>query len=176
MLKIFFILIALIFAIVLILAATKPDTFRVERSASIKAPPEKIFPYLNDFHQWTAWSVWEKKDSDMKTTYSGSLSGKGAVYEWDGNNNVGKGRMEIVESTIPTKLIVKLDFSAPMEGHNKAEFTLQADGDNTKAIWVMDGPSPFISKLIGVFISMDKMIGKDFEDSLANLKAAAEKS
>ncbi|MGZ8850248.1 MAG: SRPBCC family protein [Thermoanaerobaculia bacterium] len=162
-------------AALLIFAATKPDTLRVERTASIKAPPEKIFPLVNDFHNWSSWSPWEKRDPAMKRTYSGAAVGKGAVYEWDGNNQVGKGRMEITDTTAPSRITIKLDFMEPLEGHDIAEYTLEPQGDSTKVTWVMHGPNRFIGKVISVFISMDKMIGKDFETGLANLKTIAEK-
>lgn len=162
-------------AALLIFAASKPDTFRVERSANIKASPEKIFGLINDFHQWEVWSPWEKMDLSMKRTYSGAASGKGAVYGWEGNNKVGTGRMEIVESSPPNQVLIKLDFLQPMEAHNTAEFTLQAQGDTTKVTWVMYGSSPFISKLMQVFASMDSLVGKDFARGLTNIKAVAEK-
>ena len=175
MFKTIAIIIVVLIAAVLIFAATKPDTFRVQRSASIKAPPEKIFALINDLHRWDAWSPWEKKDPAMKRTHSGAANGKGAVYEWDGNKDVGKGRMEITESSPPSKVAIKLDFIKPFEGHNIAEFTLKPEGDSTNVTWVMDGPAPFISKVMQVFFSMDKMIGKEFETGLANLKTIAEK-
>ena len=156
-------------------ATTRPATFRVERSASIKAPPDKIFPFLNDFHQWGAWSPWDKLDPAMQRTHSGSPQGNGAVYEWLGNSKVGQGRMEIIEASASTKVSIKLDFIKPFEGHNTAEYTLVPSGDTTQVTWAMYGPAPFVSKLMGVFVSMDSMIGKDFEAGLANLKAAAEK-
>lgn len=162
-------------AAVLLFAATRPDSFRVQRSTSIKAPPEKIFPLIADFHAWGAWSPWEKLDPTMKRTHSGAPSGKGAVYAWDGNNEVGAGRMEIAEVSAPSRLSIKLDFSRPMEGHNTAEFTLVPKGDASELTWAMFGPNPYLSKLIGLFLDMDKMIGKDFEAGLANLKALAEK-
>lgn len=162
-------------AAVLLFAATRPDSFRVQRSTSIKAPAEKIFPLIADFHAWGAWSPWEKLDPTMKRTHSGAPSGKGAVYAWDGNNEVGAGRMEIAEVSAPSKLSIKLDFSRPMEGHNTAEFTLVPKGDASEVTWAMFGPNPYLSKLIGLFLDMDKMIGKDFETGLANLKALAEK-
>ena len=175
MLKKIAIVVVILLAVVLGLAAAKPDTFRVQRSTSIKAPPEKIFPLLNDFHRWDVWSPWEKMDPAMKRTHSGAEKGKGAVYEWEGNDKVGKGRMEMTESTPPSKVVIKLDFLKPFEAHNTAEFTLQPQGDSTNVTWVMDGPAPFISKVMQVFVSMDSMVGKDFETGLANLKAAAEK-
>jgi carbon monoxide dehydrogenase subunit G len=157
------------------IAATKPNTFRVQRATSIQAPPEKIFPFINDFHSWGAWSPWEKIDPAMKRTHSGVASGEGAVYEWDGNNKVGKGRMEIMNAQPPAKVTIKLDFLKPFEGHNIAEFTLVPQGGSTDVTWVMHGPSRFITKVIQVFISMDAMIGKEFEKGLADLKGVAEK-
>jgi hypothetical protein len=172
--KIVIVVLALI-AGVLALAATKPDTFRVERSVSIKAPPEKIFPLIDDFHQWGAWSPWENKDPAMKRTHSGAPHGKGAAYAWEGNNAVGSGRMEIAESSPPSKVTVDLYFLKPMEAHNVADFTLTPEAGATKVTWAMHGPSPFLTKVMHVFLSMDAMVGKDFEAGLANLKAAAEK-
>ena len=118
------VVLAVAIAIILILAATKPDTFSVRRAAVVKAPPEKIFPLINDFHQWGSWSPWENKDPAMKRSFSGAESGKGAVYAWDGNKNVGSGRMEILEASSPSKIVIKLDFFKPFEGHNTAEFTM----------------------------------------------------
>ncbi len=156
-------------------AATKPDTFRVERAASIKAPPDKVFALINDFHRWPDWSPWEKLDPSMQRTHSGAPEGNGAAYAWQGNSKVGAGRMEIIESSPSSKVAIKLDFIEPFEGHNIANFTLQPQGDSTNVTWVMSGPTPFVSKLMQVFVSMDSMIGKDFEAGLANMKAAAEK-
>ncbi len=155
-------------------AATKPDIFRVERSIVIKAPAEKIFPLINDYPNWAAWSPYEKKDPAMKRTMSGPKSGVGAVYEWDGNSEVGKGRMETTEAS-PSKIALKLDFFEPFESHNTAEFTMEPEGDSTKLTWAMFGPNKYIGKVISVFIDCDKMVGKDFEVGLANLKAIAEK-
>lgn len=175
MFKIIAIVIVVLIAALLIYAATKPDTFRVQRSTSIKAPPEKIFALINDFHSWGAWSPYEKKDPAMKRTMSGAANGNGAVYEWEGDKNVGKGRMEITESSPPTKVTLKLDFVKPFETHNIVDFTLEPKGDSTNVTWAMHGPSPYISKIIGIFINMDSMIGKDFETGLANLKTISEK-
>ncbi len=167
------VIIALI-AIVLILASTKPNTFRMQRSATISAAPDKIFPYINDFHNWAAWSPWEKFDPNMKKSFSGAATGKGSIYEWDGNKKVGQGRMEITE-ILPHKITVKLDFIKPFEGHNTAEFALQPQGGTTQLTWAMYGPCPFMMKIMHLFINMDKMIGKDFESGLTALKALAEK-
>jgi uncharacterized protein YndB with AHSA1/START domain len=165
--------------VVLVLAATKPDAFNVQRATSIKAPPEKIFALINDLHGWGAWSPYEKKDPAMKRTFSGAQSGKGAVYEWDGDKNVGKGRMEITDTSPPSKIVIKLDFISPFEGHNTAEFTMDPRGGaanaDTNVTWAMHGPAPFMSKVMQVFLNLDRMIGKDFEEGLGNLKALAEK-
>ena len=175
MFKIIAIVVVVLVVALLVFAATKPDTFRVQRSASIKASPEKIFALINDLHSWSAWSPWEKKDPAMKRTYSGAANGRGAVYEWEGNREVGKGRMEIAESSPPSKVTIKLDFIKPFEAHNIALFTLEPKGDSTNVTWAMHGPTPYIAKVIHVFFDMDSMVGKDFETGLANLKAIAEK-
>jgi hypothetical protein len=161
-------------AVVLIIASTKPGSFQVRRETTIQAAPEKIFPSINDFHNWAAWSPFEKLDPAMKKTYTGQPSGKGAVYEWDGNSKAGKGRMEILESA-PGKITIKLDFIKPFEGHNTAEFTMLPKGSLTEITWSMHGPCPFLAKIMHVFVSMDRMIGRSFEEGLANLKAIAEK-
>jgi hypothetical protein len=157
------------------LAASKPDTFRIQRSASISAAPEKVFPFINDFHSWGSWSPWEKLDPALKRTHSGAANGLGAVYEWEGNKQVGKGRMEIVQSSPAARIEIKLDFLKPFEAHNTAEFTFAGQGGGTNVTWAMYGRQPFMFKVMGLFMSMDKMIGKDFEAGLANLKNLAEK-
>jgi Polyketide cyclase / dehydrase and lipid transport len=171
--------IALAVAIVLISAIRKPDVFRVQRVATIKAPAESIFSLINDFHRWGSWSPWENKDPAMKRSFSGADRGKGAVYAWDGNKNVGSGRMEILDTSVPSKIVIKLDFFKPFEGHNTAEFTMLPQGGATNVgtivTWAMYGPAPFMSKLMQVFMNIDNIIGKDFESGLANLKKLAEK-
>jgi hypothetical protein len=169
------VVLAIAIAVVLILAATKPDTLLVQRATSIRAPAERIFPMINDFHQWRGWSPYEDRDPALKRTYEGPDSGKGAVYAWDGNKNVGSGRMEILETSVPSKITIKLDFFKPFEGHNTAEFTMLPQGDVTNLTWTMHGPAVFMSKLMQVFINLDHMIGRDFEVGLANLKKLAEK-
>jgi len=169
------VILAIAIAVVLIFAATKPNTLRVQRSASVKAPAEKIFPLINDFHQWVSWSPYEHRDPTLKRTYSGAESGKGAVYAWDGNKNVGSGRMEILDVSAPSKIVIKLDFFKPFEGHNTAEFTMLPQGDGTHVTWLMHGPANFMSRLIQVFMNLDNLIGKDFEAGLANLKTITEK-
>lgn len=167
--------IVVILVIILGMAAMQPSSFSVKREIAIKAPPEKIIPLVSDFHNWGSWSPWEHLDPKMKRTFSGADNGKGAAYAWEGNDDVGAGRMEITDVTVPSKVDIKLDFLRPFESHNTTEFTLTPQGDATTVTWNMTGPMPFITKIMSVFVSMDKMIGKDFEKGLANLKAAAEK-
>jgi uncharacterized protein YndB with AHSA1/START domain len=169
------VILAIAIAAVLVLAAIKPGTLRVQRSVSINAPPERIFSLISDFHQWLTWSPYEQKDPAMKRTYGGAERGKGAVYAWDGDRNVGSGRMEILEVSAPQKIVIKLDFFTPFEGHNTAEFTMLPQGDGTHVTWLMHGPANFMSRLIQVFMNLDNMIGKDFEAGLANLKKLTEK-
>jgi hypothetical protein len=168
--------IAAVAAVVLVLlrAASRPGTFRVERAATMNAAAEDIFPCLNDFHNWKNWSPWESLDPAMQRTFGGAASGAGAIYEWSGNKKVGSGRMEIVQSSTPTHLKIKLDFLKPFEAHNTCEFTLAPVSRGTEVRWAMYGPCPFMLKLMGVFMSMDAMVGKDFERGLASLKAQIE--
>jgi carbon monoxide dehydrogenase subunit G len=168
-------IVLVVIAALLLYAATRPDSFRVERSTSILATPDKVFAFVNDFHQWSVWSPWEKLDPNLKRTHGGATSGKTATYAWEGNNKVGQGRMEIVDTAPPGRIVIKLDFLKPFEAHNTAEFTFLPEGSGTRVNWAMHGPANFMTKLMGVFMSMDKMVGKDFETGLANLKAAAEK-
>ena len=176
MLKTIAAIIVLAVAAIVILAATKPDMLRVERKASMQATPDKIFPLINDFHNWPSWSPYEKLDPQMRRTLSGAPNGKGAVYEWAGERKVGQGRMEITDTAPPSRVTIKLDFIEPFEGHNTAEFLLEPKGgDVTEVTWVMQGPCPYIAKVMSVFVNMDKMIGKDFEAGLANLRTIAEK-
>ncbi|HKY20622.1 MAG TPA: SRPBCC family protein [Vicinamibacterales bacterium] len=173
MIKKIAIVVGVLVAAVLAYATTKPDTLHVERSTTIQAPPAAVHPLVNDFHTWRAWSPYEKRDPALGRTFSGAGAGQGAVYEWNGNSEVGQGRMEITEST-PSKIAIKLDFIKPFEGHNVAEFRFEPKGGSTNITWVMRGPATYLTKLMCVFIDMDDMIGKDFEAGLANLKSVAE--
>lgn len=175
MIKTILIVLVVILVAVLIYAATKPDAFRVQRSITIKAPPETIFPLINDLHSMQTWSAWEKVDPGMKRTYSGATSGPGAVYEWEGNQEIGQGHMEIIDVTPPAKISIRMDFIKPFPAQNTLEFVLQAEGDSTRVTQAIFGPSPYISKVMSLVFSMDKMIGGKFEESLAELKATAEK-
>jgi hypothetical protein len=159
--------------VVLILAMQQPDEFRIQRTATINAPAEKIVGHIDDFYQWGAWSPWEHLDPAMQRTFAGAPTGKGSIYEWSGNSDVGQGRMEILDAS-PDKVSIKLDFYKPMEASNVAEFALQPKGDATDVTWAMYGPMPFISKIMCVFFDMDKMIGPDFEKGLAALKTVSE--
>jgi hypothetical protein len=157
----------------LIFAATRPDTFRVERSASIKAPPEKLHGLINDMKVFNTWNPYNLKDPNIKGEYQGPQAGPGAVYRFAGNKDVGKGSIAIVD-TSPSKVTMKLDMLEPFEGHNVVEFVLAPKGDATEVTWAMHGPSPYLGKLMGLVFNMDKMIGRDFEAGLANLKTKAE--
>lgn len=178
MVKTALIVIALAIVALLAYAATRPDSFRLERQTTIKAPPEKIYANLVDFNKWVAWSPWEKLDPQMKRSHSGAASGKGASYAWAGDK-VGAGSMEILDATPSSSVKIKLDFTKPFEAHNRVDFTLVPQGDPsqgmTQVTWAMYGPMAFINKLFGVFMSMDKMVGKDFEAGLADLKTVSEK-
>jgi hypothetical protein len=154
--------------------ATRPDSFRVERAIIVQSPPEKIFGLIDDFHQWGSWSPWEKLDPAMKKTYSGAARGPGAVYAWAGNSKAGEGRMEIVETVPYSRTAIKLDFLKPFVAHNTAEFTLDAEGGSTRVTWAMYGPQSYMLKVMSMFFSMDSMVGKDFEEGLAKMKAIAE--
>lgn len=160
---------------VLILAALKPDTFVVSRTTTISASPEKIFPLINDYKNWASWSPYEKVDPDMKRTFSGPSSGNGAVYEWQGNKNVGHGRMEITDASPPSRVTIKLDFFSPFEAHNVAEFTMKPVGSATSVTWAMRGPLPYMAKVMHTVFNMDRMVGGQFAEGLANMKAVAEK-
>jgi uncharacterized protein YndB with AHSA1/START domain len=174
MLKIILLVIVALVAGILIYASTKPNTFSIVRKLKINASPEKVFAEINDFNRWKLWSPWETKDPAMQRTFSGAAVGVGTIYEWNGNKNVGQGRMEITESETPQKIIIKLDFFKPFEAHNIAEFTFAKEGDGTLITWEMHGPQIFMSKLMCIFMDMDKMVGNDFEAGLINLKKLAE--
>ena len=160
-------------AALLLLATTRPASFRVERRIVVQAPAEKIQPLIADFHRWPEWSPWEKLDPAMARTFGGAASGAGSTYAWKGNKDVGSGRMEIKDAQ-PAKVSIQLDFMEPFEGHNLTEFGLAPQGGGTEVTWAMSGPMPFVSKLMSIFVSMDSLVGKDFEKGLAQMKAAAE--
>jgi carbon monoxide dehydrogenase subunit G len=155
-------------------AATRPDSFQVARSVSIKAPPDKIFPLIDDLHAFNRWNPFLKNDPATKLAYSGPDRSKGAAQEWEGSRT-GKGRVEITDSVPSSKIEMKLDMIKPMEGHNRIEFTLKPQGEATMVTWAMSGESAYLAKVIGVVMNMDKMVGGEFEKGLADLKSLAEK-
>jgi hypothetical protein len=160
----------------LIIAAGKPDTFAVQRSATIAASAEKIHPLINDLRSFNTWNPYERKDPNMRRSYRGNAHGPGAGYDFAGNKEVGTGSIEITDSRMPHRVEMKLDMYEPFEAHNIVEFTLVKRGETaTEVTWALRGPANFISKLMGVFFDMDQMIGRDFEAGLANLKALAER-
>jgi len=157
-----------------VVVALQPSAFRISRTAKIMAPPSDVFSEVNDFHKWLAWSPWERYDPTMKRTYDGPAAGTGAVYSWVGNKQVGEGRSTITESR-PNELIrMKLEFYKPFVATNAAEFTFQADGDQTAVTWSMTGRKNFMFKAVGLFMNMDKMCGDQFQQGLANLKTVVE--
>ena len=168
------IIIAVAIVAVLAYAATRPDAFQVQRTASIKAPPERIFPLIDDLHAHTTWSPFEK-DPNMKRTHSGAPRGKGAVYDWEGNSQVGSGRIAITDST-PSKVTMALDMFKPFKAHNIVEFSLQPKEGWTNVTWAMHGRQPYMAKLMSTFINCDKMVGKQFEEGLGKMKALAEQA
>jgi uncharacterized protein YndB with AHSA1/START domain len=171
----FIALVVIVVAAVLAYATTQPDDFRVQRQTTIKAPREKIFPLLTDFRSWPLWSPWEKKDPNMRRSFSGAERGHGAVYAWEGDSNVGQGQMTIVEAQPPSKVALDLHFKKPFEAHNVVDFTLEPQADGTRVTWTMRGKANFVMKVMHVFFDMDRMVGPDLEQGLVNLKATAER-
>lgn len=174
MIKKILLTLAAIIAIVLVVAAFQPSEFRVTRSATIAAPAAVIFPEINDFHRWTAWSPWEKLDPAMKRTFDGAATGVGAGYAWEGNSDVGSGRMTITESRPAEVINIRLEFFQPMPGVCPTEFTFRPEGGATTVTWTMSGTNNYLSKIVCLFMNMDQMIGGDFEKGLAELKRIAE--
>ena len=166
-------IVVLVLAAILIYAAAKPDSFGVQRATAINAPAEKIFPLINDLHAHTSWSPFEK-DPNMKRTHSGAPQGKGAVYEWDSDGKVGSGRLAIADST-PSNITMILDMFKPFKAHNTVNFLLEPQGGGTRVTWAMRGQQPYMAKLMSTFIDCDKMVGGQFEEGLAKLKALAER-
>jgi hypothetical protein len=171
-----YLLIGLVAAVVVfvIIVATRPDDFRVTRSAIIAAPPAAMFEPVNDFHKWDAWSPWAKIDPACKNTFDGAPAGKGAIFAWDGNKKVGAGRMTVLESQPPGLIRINLEFLRPFKATNTTEFTFKPAGNGTLVTWSMFGKNNFLSKAFGLFVNCDTMVGKDFEKGLASLKSIVE--
>ena len=150
------------------------DTYTVQRSATIAASPQTVYALVVDFHRWRQWSPWEELDPEMKRSHSGSQSGVGAVYSWSGNRKAGQGRMEITEAAPSSRVAMRLDFIKPFASTNGASFTLTPRGARTEVVWEMHGPSSFLQRVMGVFFDVEKMMGKNFEDGLADLRRQAE--
>ena len=166
--------IAVAIAALAIFIASRPNTFRVERSIAINAPADRIFTLIANFHEWPKWSPYENLDPAMKRTYGGNESGQGATYAWDGNAKAGSGRMEILEAAPSSLVRIQLDFTKPFVAHNTAEFALRPSGSSTTVTWAMYGPQAFMNKAMGLVMSMDKLVGGQFEEGLANLKRVSE--
>jgi Polyketide cyclase / dehydrase and lipid transport len=174
MLKIILIALAVIAVVLVVIIALQPSDFRVSRSTAISAPPPAVFAQVNDFHKWEAWNPWGKIDPAMKQAYEGAPAGTGAVYTWAGNNEVGEGRMTIIESR-PSELIrIELEFFKPFAATNTAEFTFKPEGNQTAVTWSMFGEKNFMAKAVHLFMNMDKMIGGQFENGLASMKSIVE--
>jgi hypothetical protein len=159
---------------VLVFAATRPDTYHVERTAKIDAPATVVFSQLEDFKAWAAWSPWDKLDPQMKKTYEGPPVGVGSTYSWQGNDKVGKGKMSIVGSQPPTEIKYRLEFIEPFTAIASTGFKVAAEGDKASVTWSMDGNKNLMAKVFGLFKDMDAQIGSDFDKGLAGLKAVAE--
>lgn len=174
MLKKVLIGLAALVVLFLILVAIQPADFRIERSASIAAPPGVVFGQVNDFHNWEAWSPWAKLDPAAKNTFSGPSSGTGAMFAWAGNNEIGEGRMTLIESVANELIRIKLEFIKPFASTCDTQFAFKPDGESTRVTWTMAGQNNFMSKAFCLFVDMDKMIGADFERGLVLLNTAAQ--
>lgn len=172
-LKKLFLSVLLVVVALLAWAAVRPDTYSVTRSALVQAPPERVFSLIADFHHWPQWSPWGKLDPDMQTFFDGPPRGPGSAYSWQGNDQVGKGRMTILSETPPREVKIKLDFIEPYPSTSTSTFTLTPEGEGTRVSWTVDGPAPYVLRLVGIFFDMEQSIGKDFERGLANLQQVA---
>ncbi len=175
MFKTILLVVVTVIAALLAYAAFKPDTFRLSRSTTIAAPPDRVFALINDLRRFNEWNPFAKMEPTVAITYDASSVGVGGAYNWKGEKT-GEGRMQITESVPAQRVTAKLDFSKPFEAHNMVDFTVQAQGDKGSTVtWTMRGPMPYLNRLMTIFFDMDKTVGKDFESGLANLKLLAEK-
>ena len=152
-----------IIGILVAVIATRPSSFHIERAADMNAPPAVVFAQVNDFHRWEAWSPWAKLDPSMKAEFSDAAAGEGAIYSWSGNDQVGEGKMTIVESKPPERVRLKLEFLKPYAAQNITAFDFKGDNGKSKVTWAMEGNNNFMMKAFSMFMNMDVMIGKDFE-------------
>lgn len=164
--------VALVIVAVLLLAAMKPNMFEITRSTNIDRAADRVFPLINDLRAQTTWSPFEK-DPNIKRVHSGAAQGQGAVYEWDGNREVGAGRIAIVGST-PSRITMDLQMLRPFACRNVVEYTLEPNGRGTVVTWAMRGARPFLFKVVSLFFDCDKMVARQFDEGLAKLKALAE--
>ena len=168
--------VAAVIVVFLIVVALQPSDFRIERSATMRAPAPAAFAQVNDFQNWQAWSPWEKVDPALKRQYDGPKAGTGAVYAWQGNKDVGEGRMTIMESRPGELVRIKLEFFKPFAATNAAEFSFKPAGADTTAVtWSMAGQNTFLSKAICLFVDMDRMVGGMFDQGLTQMKAIVER-
>lgn len=167
---------AIIAILLFVIIAGRPDEFTVWRSAKISAPPEKIFPHINELRQWDAWSPWAKIDPNCKIVFEGPAAGSGASYTWSGNKKVGEGKMTIAESAPSSLIRLRLEFLKPFKATNTAEFKFSLEGGQTLVTWSMTGKNNFFFKVFGLFMDCDTMVGRDFEKGLGSLKTVVEKA
>jgi hypothetical protein len=174
MLKKILIATAAIIGVFVVVVALQPSEFRIVRSASISAPAPAVFAQVNDFHNWEAWSPWAKLDPAAKVIFEGPPAGKGAIFRWAGNKDVGEGSMTITDSRPSDLVRIKLEFLKPFEATNTAEFTFKPEGNRTAVTWSMEGKNNFIAKAVCLFMNMEKMVGGQFEEGLASMKSVVE--
>jgi carbon monoxide dehydrogenase subunit G len=172
--KVLWVFLALVVVFVVVVSF-QPAEFTISRTSQVSAPPAAVFAQVNDFHQWQAWSPWDKMDPSMKKEYAGPAQGEGSSYTWSGSGQVGEGKMTIVKSQ-PERIQIQLDFLKPMKATNQAEFTFQPQGQGTAVTWSMSGQKNFVAKAFGLFFNMDKLVGGEFEKGLASLKTLSEAS
>ena len=173
MLKLIALALALLVGGVLLFAAFRPDTFRVQRTVLVQSPADRIHPLINDLRRFNAWNPYNKKDPNVVGAYSGPASGPGASYAFSGNKDAGKGAISIT-STEPEVVRMRLTMLEPFECDNRVEFRLEPNGQATRVTWALEGPVPYVAKIVHLFLDMDAMVGKDFESGLASLKKLAE--
>jgi hypothetical protein len=166
--------VTVLLAIILLLAASITKTFRIQRSINIEAPAERVFELIDDLHNWPLWAPQDKEDASMKRIYSGTAKGTGAVSQWTSSGSAGEGRMLLAQSLPPRAVSIQVDWVKPFVTRNQNDFVLEGIGASTKVIWSMQGPNLFVMRIMGIFINMDRMMGKHFETGLANLKAVCE--
>jgi hypothetical protein len=161
--------------VVLAIAATRPDAFQTARTARIGATPERLFPLINDLRQMSTWNPYALRDAGSTATYKGAPSGRGAMFEFAGPKS-GSGSIEIVDSAPPSNVVMRLCMFKPFKADNTVRFTLEPEGPATNVTWAMSGRQPLLAKVMTMFIDCDKLMGRDFEKGLANLKAIAERA